>query len=80
MIYQSTTRMMGRRAAAHPVGGCDDEYLQSGIIDRVKALNITLRIAAFLTQKKLQYHTRLAPARRWSDRPCRPVQGDRYTP
>jgi hypothetical protein len=47
MIYQWTDTAAG--VSAHRIGGCDDEYLQSGIIDRVKALNITLRIAAFLT-------------------------------
>lgn len=69
--------MIERYAAAHPVSRCDDEYLQSGIIDRVKALNIILRVAAFLMQKNLQYHT---SAQHESDRPCRPVQGDRYIP
>lgn len=41
--------------SAHRIGRCDDKYLQSGIIDRVKAHDITLRIAAFLIENDLQY-------------------------
>ena len=41
-----------REGACHlltPVGRLDDKYLQSSMIDRVKAHNIVLRIAAFPT-------------------------------
>jgi hypothetical protein len=43
--------------SAHPIGRCDDKDLQSGIIDRVKTLNIAVRIAAFLKCPSISHHS-----------------------
>jgi hypothetical protein len=36
--------------SAHSVGGRDDEYLQNGVVDGIKALDVILGIVGFLMQ------------------------------